>query len=412
MWKDASTLRPDQGLPMTLIVMLSVMAGISVANIYYCQPLLNMIREDMGISVFEVNLMPVFTQIGYALGLLLIIPMGDLYNRRKTILASFLAVVTALLVISMAKNVQLLLGASLVVGIASVSPQVFIPFVLLYAKPEQKERKAGIVLSGLLVGILASRVVSGYVGHVMGWRTMYVIAAFVMAISAGIIMRIFPNVPPTYRGSFASLMKSIKTLAVRHPRSLLYAVRSAFAFGSLLGMWGCMAFRMKEAPFFADSDTVGLLGLCGVAGALTASNVGKYIPRYGVERINAFGCMLILLAWILMATFDNTYYGMIAGIVIIDIGMQSIQLSNQSATMRLQPEATSRMNTIYMVTYFIGGSLGTFIAGTMWSLFGWMGTVGAGIVLILCSLIITLTYDCFIVNNHIRIDSTTDDYHS
>lgn len=395
MWNNASALRPNQGLPMALIVALSVMAGISVANIYYCQPLLNMIREDAGLTVFEVNLMPVFTQIGYALGLLLIVPMGDLYNRRKTIRASFLSAAAALLVISMTTDVRLLLGASFVVGIASVSPQVFIPFVLLYAKPDQKERKAGIVLSGLLVGILASRVVSGYVGHVMGWRTMYVIAAFVMAISAGILLRIFPNVAPTYRGPFASLMKSIKALAASHPRSLLYALRSAFAFGSLLGMWGCMAFRMKEAPFFADSDTVGLLGLCGVAGALTASNVGKYIPRYGVERINAFGVALILLAWIIMGTLDNTYAGMIAGIVIIDIGMQSIQLSNQSATMRLCPEATSRMNTIYMVTYFIGGSFGTFIAGTMWSLFGWPGTVGAGIALILCSVLITLGHWAF-----------------
>ena len=395
MWNNASALRPNQGLPMALIVALSVMAGISVANIYYCQPLLNMIREDAGLTVFEVNLMPVFTQIGYALGLLLIVPMGDLYNRRKTIRASFLSAAAALLVISMTTDVRLLLGASFVVGIASVSPQVFIPFVLLYAQPDQKERKAGIVLSGLLVGILASRVVSGYVGHVMGWRTMYVIAAFVMAISAGILLRIFPNVVPTYRGTFASLMKSIKALAASHPRSLLYALRSAFAFGSLLGMWGCMAFRMKEAPFFADSDTVGLLGLCGVAGALTASNVGKYIPRYGVERINAFGVALILLAWIIMDTLAGTYAGMIAGIVIIDVGMQSIQLSNQSATMRLCPEATSRMNTIYMVTYFIGGSFGTFIAGTMWSLFGWSGTVGAGIALILCSVLITLGHWAF-----------------
>ena len=389
---NASDLRPNQGLPMALVVTLSVMAGISVANIYYCQPLLNMILEDTGLSVFEVNLMPVFTQIGYALGLLLIVPMGDLYDRRKTILASFLSAAAALLVIAGRPPASVLLVASFVVGVASVSPQVFIPFVLLYARPEQKERKAGIVLSGLLVGILASRVVSGYVGHAMGWRTMYVVAAIVMTISAAIIRCIFPNVAPTYRGSFASLMKSIKSLATHHPHSLLYAVRSAFAFGSLLGMWGCMAFRMKESPFFADSDTVGLLGLCGVAGALTASNVGRYIPRFGVERINAFGVALILLAWIIMGTFDDSYAGMIAGIVIIDIGMQSIQLSNQSATMRLQPEATSRMNTIYMVTYFVGGSFGTFLAGTMWSLFGWDGTVGVGIALTLCSALITLIH--------------------
>lgn len=383
-------LKPNQGLPMWLVMALSAMAGISVANIYYCQPLLNMIREDTGLSVFEVNLMPVFTQVGYALGLLFIIPMGDLYNRRKTILACFSTVVASLLTIFFSKDVTLLLAASFVTGMASVSPQVFIPFVLLYAKPEQKERKAGIVLSGLLVGILASRVISGYVGHMMGWRAMFLIAAILMALSVIIILRIFPNVAPSYKGTFISLMTSIRTLAVKHPRSLLYSVRSAFAFGSMLGLWACLAFRMKEAPFFADSDTVGMLALCGVAGAMTASNVGKYIPRYGVERINGIGVMLMLLAWVIFAFLHHSYAGMIAGIIIIDIGMQCIQLSNQSATMRLCPEATSRMNTIYMVTYFIGGSFGTFLAGTMWSMYGWMGTVGAGIAMVLCSIAITL----------------------
>lgn len=368
---------------------LAMMAGISVANIYYCQPLLNMISEDTGLSTFEVNLMPVFTQVGYALGLLFIIPLGDLYNRRKTILASFLTVVVALLTIYVSDSTALLLGASFVTGFCSVSPQVFIPFVSLFARPDQKERKVGIVLSGLLIGILASRVVSGYVGHLMGWRSMYLIAAVIMALSALIILRIFPNVEPTYRGTFGSLMKSFTTLLRGYPRTLFYSIRSAFAFGSMLGLWACLAFRMKEAPFFADSDTVGMLALCGVAGALTASNVGKYIPRYGVERINGIGATLMVLAWVIMYVLQNTYAGMIIGIIIIDTGMQCIQLSNQSATMRLCPEATSRMNSIYMVTYFIGGSFGTFLAGTMWSLYGWSGTVAAGFGMILISVLIT-----------------------
>lgn len=383
-------LQPNQGLPMWLILTLSAMAGISVANIYYCQPLLNAISVDTGLSTFEVNLMPVLTQGGYALGLLLIVPLGDLCSRRKTIIASFSTVALALLAIFFAHSTPLLLAASFVTGFCSVAPQVFIPFVVLYAKPEQKERKAGIVLSGLLTGILASRVVSGYVGHELGWRSMYLMAAAVMTVSTFAVMKVFPDVKPTYRGTFASLMKSIRKLAAEHPRSMLYSIRSAFAFGSMLGLWACLAFRMKEAPFFADSDTVGMLALCGVVGALTASNVGRYIPRFGVERINALGCMLILLSWIIMGLFDHTYIGLILGVMIIDIGMQCIQLSNQSATMRLCPEATSRMNTIFMVTYFIGGSFGTFLSGTLWSLWGWMGTVAAGTCLVLCSMAATM----------------------
>ena len=382
-------LRPNQGMPTWLVIALSVMAGVSVANIYYCQPLLNMIREDLGLSAFQVNLMPVATQVGYALGLLLIIPLGDMYSRRRTIIACFTAAVLSLLAIYTSRNAALLLAASFVTGAASVSPQVFIPFVLLYSKPDQKERKSGIILSGLLMGILASRVLSGYVGSAFGWRSMYLIAAVMMALSELVLLRIFPDVESSYRGSFGSLMKSIATLAARHPLSLLYSVRSGLAFGSMLGLWACLAFRMKEAPFYAGSDTVGLLALCGVAGALTASNVGKYIPRYGVERVNWIGACLILASWMILGFLGDSYAGMIAGIIIIDIGMQCIQLSNQSATMRLCPEATSRMNTIYMVTYFIGGSLGTFLAGTAWSSHGWIGTVVTGTALIVCSMLVS-----------------------
>lgn len=178
--------------------------------------------------------------------------------------------------------------------------------------------------------------------------------------------------------AFTTLLKSIRTLATRHPHSLLYSVRSAFAFGSFLGLWGCLAFRMKEAPFFVGSDVVGMLGICGIAGALTASNVGKYVPRWGVEFTNTIGILLQTLAWMILAILNDSYIGLVTSIIIIDIGMQCIQLSNQSATMKLCPEASSRMNTIYMVTYFIGGSAGTFLAGTLWSLFGWAGTVTSG----------------------------------
>lgn len=383
--------------------MLAVMAGVSVANLYYCQPLLNMIRHDIGLSEFQVNLVPVATQVGYALGLLLIIPLGDLYNRRTTILTSFGVLIVSLLSIFLAHNVWILLLGSFVTGFFSVTPQVFMPFASLYSRPDEKERRVGMILSGLLVGILASRVVSGYFGHLFGWRTMYAVAAVLIALCAVAVLRWFPNVEPTYRGKFFALMSSIRRLAVQHPRSLLYSVRSAFAFGSFLGMWGCLAFRMKEAPFFVGSDVVGLLGICGIAGALTASNVGKYVPRWGIERINALGVVLQLAAWAMLALFRDNYAGLIAGIVVIDIGMQCIQLSNQSATMKLCPEAASRMNTIYMTTYFVGGSLGTFLAGSLWSLYGWSGTVCSGLLMLAGAVVTTLLFR-FCFGAYIRFD--------
>lgn len=292
------------------------------------------------------------------------------------------ALIISLLSISTAKSIGVLLIASFMTGFCSVTPQVLMPFAALYSRPEEKEKKVGMILTGLLIGILGSRVLSGYIGHLFGWRAMFAIAAALIGISALMVARYFPEVAPTYKGKFTTLMKSILQLIKEHPLSLLYSIRAAFAFGSFLGLWGCLAFRMKEAPYFEGSDVVGLLGLCGMAGALTASNVGKYIPKFGTEKINNFGLYLQMAAWVILALFHNSYVGLILGIIIIDIGMQCIQLSNQSATMKLCPEASSRMNTIYMVTYFIGASVGTFLAGTLWSIYGWKGTIGAGVLMI------------------------------
>lgn len=397
-------MKPNEGIDTRLVLLLSVMAGISVANLYYCQPLLDMIRQDMELSQVEVNCMPVCTQIGYALGLMLIIPMGDIYNRRTTILSCFLMVMFSLLMISSAGYysipfaerhsafIVLLLG-SFITGVFSVAPQIFIPFVSQFAKPAHKARKAGYVLSGLLCGILVSRVLSGYVGYLWGWRMMYVIASGVMLFSSLIIYFVFPYVEPTFRGRYTTLLKSLFTLCVRHPRSIHYSVRSALTFGSMMGMWACMAFRMKEAPYYGGSELVGLLGLCGVAGALTASNVGRFIPRLGVDRINYVGVSLVLLAWLVLYLFDHHIIGLIIGVIVIDIGMQCVQLSNQTANIELRPDAPSRMNTIFMVTYFTGGSLGTLLAGILWSKYGWTGTVLAGLLLLFISYSCSMLYD-------------------
>ena len=382
--------QPDNGLPISLVVSLAVLAGISVANLYYCQPLLNLIRMDLSLTEFEVNIMPFATQVGYALGLLLIIPAGDLYDRRKTIFTCFCVLVAALLACSLCTNEYELIASSFIVGVCSVAPQIFIPFVSYFSKPKEKPKMVGYVLSGLLIGILLSRFVSGWVGHLYGWRTMFVLAAIPMALSALLTLRILPYVSPSYIGSYRSLLRSIAGLVRQNPLSIRYATRAALCFGSFFSLWSCLTFLMTEPPFLQGSDTVGLLALCGIAGALTAMNAGKYVSRFGVERVNAVGYILMTVSWLIMLIFSASYAGIITGIVLIDMGMQCVQLSNQTATIRLAPEATSRMNTVFMATYFIGGSIGTFLSGSMWSLFGWTGAVASGLLLISLSICVTM----------------------
>lgn len=385
-------LKENEGLPASILWTLAIVAGISVANLYYNQPLLNMIRHELGVSEFKTNLIAMVTQIGYAIGLLFIVPLGDLYQRKKIILTNFILLIFSLLTIALAQDINLILIASFVTGVCSMIPQIFIPIASQFSRPENKGRNVGIVISGLLTGILASRVVSGFIGELFGWREMYFIAAGMMLVCAIIVLKVLPDIQPNFKGKYSGLMKSLLTLLKEFPQLGIYSIRAALNFGSFLAMWSCLAFKMGQAPFFANSNVIGLLGLCGIAGALTASFVGKYVKRVGVRRFNFIGCGLILLAWLLLFTGENIYIGIIAGIIIIDIGMQCIQLSNQTSVFYLCPQASNRINTIFMTTYFIGGSLGTFLAGTFWHWHGWHGVILIGAILTGTSLLITIFY--------------------
>lgn len=381
-------LKENQGIPSSLLWALAIISGVTVANIYYNQPLLNRISRDLSISEFTANLIAMCSQVGYAVGLLFIIPLGDLYRRRNIIVVNISILIASLLTIALAPNIHLILIASLLTGICSVIPQIFMPLAAQFSTPETKGKNVGIILSGLLTGILASRVVSGIVGEYMGWRFIYFIAAGLMVVCLVVIMRILPDIPSNFRGSYLSLMKSLYSIFRQYPQLRISSLRAAFSFGSFLAMWSCMAFKMEQAPFFAGNNIIGMLGLCGIAGALTASSVGRYINVLGVKRLTYIGCLLNISAWILLYVGQYSYAGIIAGILLIDIGMQCIQLSNQTTAFALCPQASNRINTIFMTTYFVGGSAGTFLAGTFWQYFGWTGVVGTGIVLTSCSLII------------------------
>lgn len=385
-------LKENGGLPAYILWTLAIVAGISVANLYYNQPLLNLIRHELGISEFKTNLIAMITQVGYAVGLLFIVPLGDLYQRKKIILINFILLVFSLLAIALAPNIYLIWASSFVTGICSMIPQIFVPIASQFSKPENKGRNVGIVISGLLTGILASRVVSGFVGEVLGWREMYFIAAGMMLVCGIVVLKVLPDIRPNFQGKYSDLMKSLFSLIKEYPALRIYSIRAGLAFGSFLAMWSCLAFKMSQAPFYAGSDIIGILGLCGIAGALTASFVGKYVKTVGIRNFNFIGCGLILLAWVALYFYGNIYTGIIAGVILIDIGMQCIQLSNQTSIFNICPSASNRVNTIFMTTYFIGGSLGTFLAGSCWQAWGWSGVAGIGIILTLASLLITIGY--------------------
>ncbi len=381
-------LEENQGISTLLLWLITITTGLSVANLYYSQPLLELIRQDLNVSVVEVNNISICSQLGYALGLFFIIPLGDMVNRRLIILLNFGILAFSLLFVAFSPSIGLILVASLITGLCSVTPQLFLPLVSQFSEPKNKSRNMGIVLSGLLVGILLSRVLSGVIGGFWEWRSMYYIAAFIMIVCFALLYRFFPVVLPSFKGRYRDLMGSMIQIVQEEPKLRFASVKAGFAFGSFLTLWAMLSFKMAQEPFYAGGAIVGLLGLCGVSGAMIASVLGKYTDRIGPFRMNLLGEILMISGWSCLYFFQASYLGMILGIIVLDMGMQSIQLGNQTAVLKLRPNAASRLNTIFMTTFFVGGTLATVLAGFCWRAWGWTGVVSVGFVFILISFVL------------------------
>lgn len=371
-------LTPHNGIPRQVLLMMAVMAGFTVANLYYNQPLLDLICRETGITQVEANLITVVTQIGYALGLLFVVPLADMVSVRRIVVVGMTAAAVSAVTIGLAGNVWVLWGASLTLGVSSIMPQLFIPMAAHYSLPENKSRNMGYVASGLITGIVSARAVSGYVGDWLGWRWMFFIVAFLMLVGLLVSLRMMPQVTLTFKGNYRQLMHTVGSIFMSHPRIRLYSLRPAMSFASMMSIWSCMAFHLAGSPFHAGSDAVGMLALCGVAGAIAASGAGKYVSRVGIFRMSIIGGSLQLMAWSSAWLFGDTYTGLIVAIILADIGAQCLQVSNQSGSLQQLPQATNRVNTIFMTTLFIGGSLGTFFSGLGWSMKGWLGVCIVG----------------------------------
>lgn len=374
--------------------LMAIGAGLVVANNYYNQPLLGMIAKEFGETEAATSKVAMFTQVGYAAGLLLIIPLGDMYRRKRIILIDFAFILLSLLVFALSKSLLVMIVASFFIGLTSVVPQVFVPIAAQLSPPEEKGKNVGIVMSGLLIGILASRVFSGIVGEYLGWRNVFFIAAGFMVVLAILIAWLLPDMKPTFDGKYRQLMRSIIRYAKDIPSLQLASLRGALGFASFSVFWTTLTFKLEQTPFFQGSDVAGSLGLFGIAGALAASLVGYVSDKINKNKLIAIAATLMILSWGIFGLGGNTYIGLIIGIIILDMGLQAMHVTNQTIVFSSHPEAANRLNTVYMVSYFIGGSLGTFVGGKAWGAYGWNGVVcTGGIFVVLCLVIHLLISD-------------------
>lgn len=373
--------RPTPSTPLApaLVWLMAITCGLVVANIYYNQPLLAEIGRTFGLSESNVSLVATITQVGYTLGLLFVVPLGDKRERKGLTLLLLLCAGACMAGAAVAPTFALLAAASLLIGIFSAVPQLLIPMAASLASDEERGRVVGKVMSGLLIGILLSRTISGYVGAQFGWRTMFWAGAGVMVVLTGILARMLPRNQPQFAGSYGSLLRSLGTLTRELPVLRRSALVGACMFAGFSAFWTTLVFFLESPAYRYGSDVAGLFGLIGASGAFAASFAGKSADTKGADYALNLGILLFLGAYVLLG-FGGTYLpGLIAGVVILDIGQQMTHISNQARIFSLRPEARSRLNTVYMTTCFIGASVGSLVGGLTWARFQWAGVCGVGL---------------------------------
>ncbi|HTD39575.1 MAG TPA: MFS transporter [Mucilaginibacter sp.] len=373
----------------SLLWTMAIATGLIVANLYYNQPLLDDMARTFHVGSGKAGQVGGLTQLGYATGMLFIAPLADMIRRKRLIMVCLALATVALVLVGMARGINMLIVASYFVGIFSLIPQLLVPMTAHLAKPAERGRKIGFVMSGLLLGILLSRTISGFVGANFGWRAMFYIAAGIMVVIWILLFFLLPEVEPEYNGTYGSLMKSLVTLVKNEPALRVASIRGALCFACFSAFWVTLTFLLRE-NFNKGSDIAGLFGLVGAAGALAAGLMGRLSDKMDAYKLSAFTLLLIVASFVIFFFSAYSIAGLIIGVIVLDMGVQATHISNQSLIFALQPEARNRINTIYMVTYFIGGGIGTYLASQAWAHYKWTGVCILGIALSSIAIVVHL----------------------
>jgi len=368
-----ATDKPHLGLPRSLVLVFAVACGLSVANLYYAQPILGTIVRSFGTGPGTAGLIVTFSQIGYAAGLALLVPLGDLVARRRMVPVVLGVTAAGLLASAFAPGVGVLIAVALIVGAGSVVAQVLVPMAASLATDEYRGRVVGTVMSGLLLGILLARTVSGLVAGVSSWRVVYVMAAVLTVAMAVVLGRVLPPETERPRLGYGTLLATTVRLLVTERLLQRRAVFGALGFAAFSVFWTTMAFLLAGAPYHYGVLTIGLFGLVGAAGALCANIAGRWADR------GLTGATTLAFALCVAASFALLWFGahdlvlLIIGILVLDVGVQGLQVTNQSLIYGLAPDTRSRVNSAYMVCYFTGGALGSALGASIYASHRWAG---------------------------------------
>jgi predicted MFS family arabinose efflux permease len=377
----ATTVKTDQPhLSSSLTFLLAGGTGLTVAALYYSQPILGVLEGELHASTRQIGWIPTLTQLGYALGLLLLAPLGDRFDRRNIILLKAAILCAALLLTGFAPGLPVLLAASLLVGLFATVAQDIVPAAATLAPPEERGKAVGTVMTGLLMGILLSRVVSGFVAETFGWRAMFIAAAASIALLAVVLAKGLPRFAPTTTHPYPALLKSLVHLWFEHPKLRQAAMAQGLLALAFSAFWSTLAVMLHAAPFHLGSAVAGAFGLAGAAGALAAPIAGRLADRRGAEWVLRMAVSIAVLSFasmLLMPWLPVSGQLVLLALATVgfDLGVQASLISHQTIVYGIAPEARSRLNAVLMTCMFIGMATGGLLGAQALASWGWMGVV-------------------------------------
>lgn len=380
--------KTTQGLSPTLILLMSVATGLAVASNYYAQPLLDTIARAFNLSASSAGFIVTAAQLGYAAGLLFLVPLGDMFERRMLIVSMTLLAAGGMLITASSQSLTMMIVGTALTGLFSVVAQILVPLAATLASPEKRGKVVGTIMSGLLLGILLARTVAGLLASLGGWRTVYWVASVLMVVMALALWRGLPKVKQENHLNYPQLLASVFSLFTQDKLLRTRALLGCFTFANFSILWTSMAFLLAAPPFNYSEGLIGLFGLAGAAGALGARPAGGLADKGKSHLTTSAGLILLLLSWAAIWYGHVSVLALIVGILVLDLTVQGVHITNQTVIYRVKPEARNRLTAGYMTSYFIGGAAGSLISASAWQHAGWSGVCGIGAIVAALNLVV------------------------
>ena len=380
--------KTTQGLSPALILLMSVATGLAVASNYYAQPLLDTIARAFNLSASSAGFIVTAAQLGYAAGLLFLVPLGDMFERRMLIVSMTLLAAGGMLITASSQSLTMMIIGTALTGLFSVVAQILVPLAATLASPEKRGKVVGTIMSGLLLGILLARTVAGLLASLGGWRTVYWVASVLMVVMALALWRGLPKVKQENHLNYPQLLASVFSLFTQDKLLRTRALLGCFTFANFSILWTSMAFLLAAPPFNYSEGVIGLFGLAGAAGALGARPAGGLADKGKSHLTTSAGLVLLLLSWAAIWYGHVSVLALIVGILVLDLTVQGVHITNQTVIYRVKPEARNRLTAGYMTSYFIGGAAGSLISASAWQHAGWTGVCAIGAIMAVLNLLV------------------------